>query len=130
MLKKLACIILVDVPVAYTPPPATVSLITDLGVEVEVVSYSRTKFGNLKLVESNRICNLINRKRYKRIYWVCQLRGQQIQCPSGNQRLFVVKVNRGQFHQHFTHSFCASRFTPILLGHGVEVECISSCTYY
>jgi hypothetical protein len=26
----------------------------------------------------------------------------------------------GQFQQHFKCSFCASRFTPILLGHGVE----------
>ncbi len=25
-----------------------------------------------------------------------------------------------QFHQHFTRSFCASRFTPILLAHGVK----------
>jgi hypothetical protein len=29
---------------------------------------------------------------------------------------------RGQFDQHFMHSFCASRFTLILLMHGVERE--------
>ncbi len=26
----------------------------------------------------------------------------------------------GQFQQHFTHCFCASKFMPILLAHGVE----------
>ncbi len=34
-------------------------------------------------------------------------------------RHFWRMATRGQFHQHFMHSSCASRFTPILLVHSV-----------
>ncbi len=63
----------------------------------------------------------------RRVFSVLQCQLQSSLFPSVNSPLnpFDLKeskntVCRGQFHQNFTRSFCASRFTPILLAQGVE----------
>ncbi len=47
----------------------------------------------------------------------------ELEPKKAQHRLTIIEeektVLRGQFHQNFTRSFCARRFTLILLGHGV-----------
>jgi hypothetical protein len=86
-----------------------VSLVTDLEVEVEVANFSRTKSGNLMLVDSDGFCYLINRKRDKRIYWVCQRR-EKCKVTAISDAEFIIKRGRPSDHTHSPYPPPANRF--------------------
>ena len=61
------------------------------------------------LVDSDGFCYLINRKRDKRIYWVCQRR-EKCKVTAISDAEFIVKRGKPSDHTHSPYPPPANRF--------------------
>ncbi len=68
------------------------------------------------------ICILQKETGKERVFYICEMKkggcGKRQKKFLLNQLEMILRCcvkykNRGQFHQHFTRSFCASRLTPV-----------------
>lgn len=87
----------------------------DTKEELVEARFSRTQLGNALLVDPDGFCYCINRKREKRIYWVChQQRRYKCRGSAITEGFFIVKRGGAQGHTHTPYPLPQNKYTKDL----------------
>ena len=90
-------------------------LVNFAGGDLVEARFSRTQLGNALLVDPDGFCYCINRKREKRIYWVChQQRRYKCRGSAITEGFFIIKRGGGQGHTHSPYPLPQNKYTKDL----------------